>query len=345
MIGNTIVDIWQAEGVRPILKYEDDLKVFRYPPSHIPISSPHDTFMTTYEYDRNEALLRISSLGVPWHKEKGDAEFLFKTTFIGYSWDLVHKLVSLPDEKRLKFHSRVQVFINSFSRRRCTLKDVERIHGSLCHVAFVYLEGSSRLPSISNFAASFKGNELLQRYPPRSMVTDLHWWLKELDKPSFFRELRPRGEMQDLGLYVDASTSWGIGVIIQGRWAAFKLHPDWKTEGRDICWLETLALEFLIHFLDAMGICNAHILIHSDNTGAIGALDKGRSPNYHINLSIRRMYTILVSRFITHRLEYISSEDNPADPISRGESGPAELAIPYSFSMPDELVPVFLYDH
>ena len=28
MIGNVIVDIWQAQGVRPTLKYEDDLKNF-----------------------------------------------------------------------------------------------------------------------------------------------------------------------------------------------------------------------------------------------------------------------------------------------------------------------------
>ena len=186
MIGNAIVDIWQAEGIKPTLKYEDDLKVFRCPSLHIPDSSSSDTPLTSYEYDQTEALLRVSSLGVPWHKEKGDTEFLYKTTFIGYSWDLVLKLVSLPDEKRLKFHNRVKVFINSFSRRCCTLKDVERIHGSLCHVAFVYVEGSSRLPSLSNFAASFKGNELTQRYPPRSMMTDLSWWLKELEKPFFF---------------------------------------------------------------------------------------------------------------------------------------------------------------
>ena len=314
MIGNAIVDIWQAMGVKPTLKYEDDLKVFRTPS---PIPSSNDAATANYDYDRTEALLRISSLGVPWHTEKGNHEFLYKTTFIGYSWDLIHKLVSLPDEKRLKFHNRVQIFINSFSGRRCMLKDVERIHGSLCHVAFVYVEGSSRLPSLSNFAASFKGNELIRRYPSRSMMTNLHWWLRELNKPSFVRELRPRGKMQDLGLYVDASTSWGIGIIIQGRWAAFRLHPDWKTQGRDICWLETLALELLIYFLDAMGVCDAHLLIHSDNTGAIGALDKGRSPNYHINLSVRRMYTVLVSRFITHHLKHVSSEDNPADPISR----------------------------
>jgi hypothetical protein len=28
MIGNAIVDIWEAEGIQTILKYEDELKIF-----------------------------------------------------------------------------------------------------------------------------------------------------------------------------------------------------------------------------------------------------------------------------------------------------------------------------
>jgi hypothetical protein len=71
MIGNTIVDIWQAEGVKPVLKYEDDLKIFRYPVAEGHFSQ--DGFQ--YEYDRDEALSRISSLCVPWHKDKGVGEW------------------------------------------------------------------------------------------------------------------------------------------------------------------------------------------------------------------------------------------------------------------------------
>ena len=173
------------------------------------------------------------------------------------------------------------------------------------------------------------------------MLTDLRWWHVELSKPSFYRDLHPRGEIQDLGLFVDASTSWGIGIVIENRWAAFKLVAGWKTEGMDICWLVTLALELLVYFLQAMDIWDAHILIHSDNQGAIGALEKGHSPNHHINLSVCRIYSILIPRFITHHLKYVPSEDNPADPISRGELGSPQTAISYSFRMPDELLPIF----
>src|SRR5271155_4499088 len=121
----------------------------------------------------------------------------------------------------------------------------------------------------------------------------------------------------------------------------FKLSDGWKVPSRDICWLETVAIELLIYILKAKVVKNLTLLIHSDNQGAIGALDKGRSRNYHINLFIRRLYTILIPRFITPQLKFVPSEDNPADPILRGEPGSPDFKLPYSFGMPDELKPIF----
>ena len=106
MIGNAIVDTWQAEGVKPILKYEDDLKIFRYPVAAGTFYQ--DGF--TYEYDHDEAVSCISPLCVPWHKDKGGLAFLSVTNFIGFRWDLPNKRVSLPEEKWLKFHNRVCIF-------------------------------------------------------------------------------------------------------------------------------------------------------------------------------------------------------------------------------------------
>jgi hypothetical protein len=67
-----------------------------------------------------------------------------------------------------------------------------------------------------------------------------------------------------MGIFTDASTSWGIGIVVAGRWiAAFRLHEDWKVEGRDICWLETVAVEVLFYILEAMGVTITTLLAHS----------------------------------------------------------------------------------
>jgi hypothetical protein len=86
----------------------------------------------------------------------------------------------------------------------------------------------------------------------------------------------------NIGIFVDACTFWGIGIVIDGWWIGFQLAPNWKVPGRDITWLETIAVEILLYFLVSFNICNHNILIHSHNQG-IGAMDKGRSPNFHIN--------------------------------------------------------------
>lgn len=338
MITNAVVDIWRGEKVFPVLKYEDDLKAFCFPS----LSGVYQDGPYLYDYDHEEMLRRVAPLQVPWHQEKDDKTFVFVTTFIGFLWDIPRKLVSLPEEKRLKFHERVRIFIDAFTGHRCILNDIDKIHGSLCHVAFVYTEGHSHLPSISNFAASFGGNELQSCYPPHSMMTDLHWWWSTLSVLGYTRELRPHGPQMDLGISVDASTSWGIGMIINGQWAAFQLSNSWKEKGCDICWLETLAIEFLIYFLIALGYCDTRILIRSDNMGAMGTHTKGRCPNWHINMSIRRAYSSLSTSNIIPSFEYIESKNNPADPISHGILGRPEDHIPIPIMLPEELQSAFI---
>lgn len=338
MIANAMVDIWIAEGVFPLLKYEDDLSCFRIPSR----DGPFKENGFRYDYDRSTMLKRISGLDIPWHPEKGDDHFSFLTIFLGLLWDLINRTVSLPEPKRLKFLNRVDTFLALYHNKGCHLKDIEKLHGSLCYIAFVYPEGRSRLPSLSNFAASFKGCEFTTRHPPPSLFTDLRWWSSTLCQIGIVRTLIPRNPSEDHHIFVDASTSWGIGIMVGASWASFQLAPDWKEPGKDICWLETLAVEFMVYLFEALGFQNQCILIHSDNQGTIGAVDKGRSGNRHINLSIRRTYSVLSSLFITPQFAYVASEDNPADPLSRGESGPPDSRLPYKFKLPDELAPFFL---
>jgi hypothetical protein len=238
MIANAAVDIWIAEGVGPILKYEDDLTVFRTPTP----DGQYSDGSFRYPYDRVDTLIAIAPLNIPWHPNKGMKAFASLLTFIGLLWDLNTRQVSLPDNKRLKFLSRVNSFIAQFSRGRCSLHDVEKLHGSLCYISFVYPEGRSRLPSLSNFSTKFKDNEYIRLYPPPSLITDLKWWSTRLSVPGVFRQLSPRGAPFDMGIFVDASTSWGISIIVDQQWIAFQLAPDWKIPGRDITWLETLAV-------------------------------------------------------------------------------------------------------
>jgi hypothetical protein len=334
MIGNAIIDIWTSKGIGPIVKYEDDVNVFRIPTSD-------GTFADGdyhYAYDKDEAARRILPLQVPWHDSKGDPTFLFVQVYIGFLWNLPNHTVSLPPDKLSKFRERVRTFLNQYEGHQCLLREVDHIHGSLCHISFVYTDGRSRLPSLSNFAASFKGNEHIRRYAPKSMISDLRWWLNTLSQPTpRTRILRPRGPLRDLQIFVDASTSWGIGILIGDAWAAFRLRNDWKIPGRDICWLESVVIELLFYILETQGIRDTDLLVHSDSQGAIGAFEKGRCPNWHMNMVLRRTFPVMAHLTISPTFRYIQSASNPADPLSRGLLGPNSTHIPLLFSIPDEL--------
>jgi len=281
------------------------------------------------------------SLDIP---PKGDLYFLFITDYIGFCWDIPRRLVSLPPPKRLKFLECVRVFLDRFSGHRCHLNDIESLHGSLCHVAFVYLDGRSHLPSLSNFTASFQNDEYVMCYPLPSVISDLQFWYKALQDADVSRPLIPHGDIQDLGIYVDACTSWGIGIVIDGSWAAFWLKDDWKVPDHDICWLETVAIKLLVYFLEQLGFRDAHLRIYSDNKGTIGALAKGRSRNHPINLAIRHILGVLYPLFISSDFTYVSSAENLADPISHGDLGSPDKILLPKFTLPDELKSFFIYE-
>lgn len=92
-----------------------------------------------------------------------------------------------------------------------------------------------------------------------------------------------------------------------------------------------------------MGLQHCCLLIHSDNQGTIGALEKGCSPNSHINLSVHHTYLVLSDLSISPVIVYIESAANPVDPISCGELGKADMQIFPTFELPDELSDCFLH--
>ena len=84
--------------------------------------------------------------------------------------------------------------------------------------------------------------------------------------------------LYDPDIWVDASTEWGIGIIIAGCWAAWHLVDGWKVDGRDISWAEAIALGLAILWFKQQKFGDTEI-IRGDNTGVIGEFNKGRYRN------------------------------------------------------------------
>jgi hypothetical protein len=123
---------------------------------------------------------------------------------------------------------------------------------------------------------------------------------------------------------MDASTSWGIGFWMEGKWIAWRSIPGWKTDGRDIGWLEMVAVELALHAVIAAGYENVHLIFRSDNSGVVGALKCGSSRNAPQNSILHRIIHLFHDHDLWVTTTWIPTKDNPADDPSRGVFPPAE---------------------
>lgn len=357
-VADAVMAIWSAIGVKPSSKWVDDVVLFRFPcvemdtlPTRVdqtPNSeSSSSGSRTVYAYDRALAKALIACLGVPWHLLKGqDFDVLF--LYVGFLWDCALKRVCLTDEKLIRMLQRIDSFINDNYRRPCHLKDVLRIHGSLSHITFIYPHGAAHLTSLSSFMASF-GNSphsnVRPRFAPPSLWSDLRWWKELLLEGPQPRSLVPLGPTLDIGIWVDASTNWGVGLVWDNHeCGAWRWLPGWNhAPGCDIGWGEAIAVELAIVLMDRLGLKDRRVLIRSDNMGVIGAFQKRRSRNWMVNQCIRRSNIISMARNLDFEFMYVSSEENLADPVSRGVKVPSFVPLHLSVPLPGAIFPYLAF--
>lgn len=304
----------------------DDLISFRFP------SGPKNwRGQWKYPFDIEDLFGVSRQLGIPWKRGKC-FRYSSQFTYVGYVWDLEERLVALPEEKRKHCLKTVETFLDDASAGTITLKDTRSITGTLSHASFVCPWGRSYLASLHVLITAFRNSPT----PPEiseQLVPDLQWWRDTLQQETC-GSLVPR-DTHNLDVWVDAST-WGIGIIIGGRSAAWKLAADWEADGRDIGWAEMVALELACMYL-TKDHKDVTIIVHCDNTGVIGAWSKGWSRNFHVNFAIRRAVYVCMSPNLGILPEYVESKYNKADRLSRGLTAPRITTRLPRISLPLEL--------
>jgi len=104
------------------------------------------------------------------------------------------------------------------------------------------------LVSLYKFRGGFKTNQASEAKYRLSAGTadDMAWGRQHLqDKFIGMKIIRPP-EPLDNGVFVDASTGWGIGLILDGKWLTWQLKDGWKSEGHEIGWAEMVAVELAV---------------------------------------------------------------------------------------------------
>lgn len=333
-LADAISAIYIANDFGPLKKWVDDFLFFRYRISSNP---------PTFSYDLDDIYALAEALGWPWKLSK-TRPFATNFKYIGFLWDLVHKTIQLPDDKKLCYIEKLSSWIVGAT---FTCNEAETILGTLVHCSLAVPDGRSRLPAISKFTSSFPYNSspFSRRTPNATLIEDIAWWRAELSRPFCGSRIVKPPSLSPIEFWVDASTSWGIGIVFNGAWQRWRLRPGWHVDERGIGWAEMVAIEFGLRFAVHQGYSDVHFQIRSDNEGVIGALAGGKSRNPEQNRVLRRIVALMRAHSIWITTFYVPSLLNIADKPSRGKAAPGLPRATTSFKLPYCLKPFIHSSH
>jgi hypothetical protein len=299
------VAICREHGLGPCKKWVDDFVFLR---QTRPDGSP--------EYLLEEILALGDNLGWPW-KAKKTRPFASLFRYLGFEWSLSEKVVAIPPEKKAKYLQRLAVWTPSAQiSQKCASKTL----GTLVHCTLAVPDGRSHLGELIRFSSGL--DSARSRHvcwtPRPELLRDIEFWRGQLSSDFCGSSVREPPVASDIEFWVDASTSWGIGVVFKGTWQSWRLKEGWKEDGRDIGWAEMIAIELGLRLAVAMGYRNIHFIVKSDNMGVIGALDGGRSRNREQNSALQRIVAIMRQHGFWMTSLYVQSARNIADRPSRG---------------------------
>lgn len=313
-IADALVKIFLFFGVEAVLKWVDDFIFFRYPKHCLADGS------YVYSYDASLVWSIAETLGWPWAPKKfKDFDFIF--TYIGFLWSLTDRTVELPDEKKAKYLARLQPWLTPHAKM--SMSEAETLIGTLNHVCLVVPAGRAYLTKLYAFRSSFKHKEKsgYRRHTVNLQTwEDLQWWFGQLSQDFLGLHIKEIPALSPISLFVDASTGWGIGLIINGKWLAWEFRPGWQgpNNERHIGWGEMVAVELAVRTLVTSGYSGSRFLIRSDNEGVVGALKKGNSRGHEQNLILRKIVKLMQEHGIWVKCSWVSTHDNPANDPSRG---------------------------
>ena len=322
---------WFAGAPLPNDQIEEFDEDHTFPLRDLSHNSPRSSPDLTFCYNTNDINQISQELGIPWELSK-DIPFSDHPTFIGLTWNLTDRTVSLAESKRAKY---IKAISEWMARRTHSLNEVQKLHGKLIHAALIFPEGRPYLSNLEAMLTIFGDKPFMPRTPPRGTQNDLKWWLERLAAPSPPSPIPTPQQIYDPNGFSDASST-GIGILLNGRWRAWALRPNWHGENRDIGWAESIGFEFVVRAFIHHGATNIHFKVFGDNQGVIDGWLKGRSRNKPTNDTFKRIHTALATAHCTAHARYIPSASNPADGISRGIYPPLHLLLP-PIPIPDEI--------
>jgi hypothetical protein len=261
-------------------------------------------------------LTRANSLNVKI-KHAESVSILTEHEFIGGMWDFSSKTIRLSDKNKNKIAS----LILSDPSLDFDPFEVERLVGRLLFASGLLQIPLARFYWVIKWVAKLinklnRGIVSRVRLPPSVFFSLIDWQQTCLSthKITFGHNPNFSGTV-----FSDASISgWGA-VFVSSTNRVFIVGGKWSNASfthRDIAFLEAEAARRGIICLQRF-LANTHFKLILDNSSIVYALSKGFCKNLSINACLSDVFSVCDRLDATTEVEWISTHDNIADPISR----------------------------
>ena len=317
--------ILKSEKISSSKNWVDDFVFFRFP------TSLHPT--PVFSYSLTDIYTLAEWLGWPW-KESKTRPFASHFRYLGFVWNLDAKTVQILEQMKHRYLQKLEPWQKD---KKFSKKDVESIVGTLVHCSLALPNGRS----LSCFAASlnFFLSPFVLQTPNPSVLTDIDWWRNKLSKDFCGSFLSKPPPVSPVEFWVDASSSWGIGIVFGSEWDVWRFTAGWDTDGRNIGWAEIVAIKLGLLFAIHKDFYDTHFLIRSDNQGVIHAIKGGKSRSPSQNLVLQHMTSLLSQHKLWISSLYVPSINNLADAPSCGLPVPGIPRASTSPVLPSYLLP------
>jgi hypothetical protein len=143
----------------------------------------------------------------------------------------------------------------------------------------------------------------------------MNWWCTMLSAPHICLPLKGAPPVSNIHIFVDTSTSWGIGFVMNGKWLVWPFHDGTidLEHGHNIGWAEFMAIELALLALIQSGAQKIMFTLHSDNRSVVDAFKGRRSCSPLQNMTLHRILLLFHEFDISFITTWVPSKENLAD--------------------------------
>jgi hypothetical protein len=259
--------------------------------------------------------LRSLGFSIAWDKVVDPTQ---RITFLGLQIDSSLCTLSLDCCKHTRLISLLE---DHLRRKRLTRKQIQRLAGKLSWAAAVVPWGRLYTRSLFDRLSSMKSNR--HKCPVTAIQRDLHWWLLFLKDNSQSRILWDARDV--ITLATDSSSAAG-GAFCGKDWLYTSWEADFPALQHAHINVKELAIVVASIYHWAPFFKNCRVQVFTDNTAALGILNKRTSPSPEAADILRWLSLLAMKQNFTVMASHVPGAQNDIpDAISRLHS-PGQLS-------------------